>query len=94
MIGKFIGIFGLSFLAVKMKLAKLSSDLRWRHIFGIAFLGGIGFTMSIFICNLAFTDPETIVSSKMSILISSFMAAMVGLAILKINAKAKVGSVT
>lgn len=82
-IGKFIGIFGLSLLAVKINVAKLSSDLNWRHILGISFLGGIGFTMSIFITNLAFNDTKTIVSSKMSILLASLIAAVIGLVILR-----------
>jgi Na+:H+ antiporter, NhaA family len=81
--GKFLGIFLLSYLAVKSKLASLSEDLNWRHILGVSFLGGIGFTMSIFITNLAFSEVEIIVSSKMSILLASLFAAVVGLFILK-----------
>jgi NhaA family Na+:H+ antiporter len=82
-IGKFIGIFLTSFLAVKIGLASLSSDLNWRHIMGISLLGGIGFTMSIFITNLAFIDRDVIIASKMSILLASFCAAIMGLIILK-----------
>ena len=81
--GKFMGIFLISFLAVKMGLANLSSDLNWQHIMGISLLGGIGFTMSIFITNLAFADPDVIIASKMSILLASFCAAIMGLIILK-----------
>jgi Na+:H+ antiporter, NhaA family len=82
-IGKLVGIFGLSYLAVKTKIATLSSELTWGHIFGVSLLGGIGFTMSIFITNLAFTDPEIIVASKVSILLASFVAAILGLIVLK-----------
>ena len=78
-IGKFTGIFLLSFLSVKAGLAQLSADLRWTHIAGISFLGGIGFTMSIFISNLAFDDPSIITGAKMSILAGSFIAALLGL---------------
>jgi NhaA family Na+:H+ antiporter len=91
--GKFLGIFLLSYVAVKSKLASLSEDLNWRHILGVSFLGGIGFTMSIFITNLAFSEVEIIVSSKMSILLASLLAAVVGLFILKKKQKAKPGTV-
>jgi len=83
LIGKLVGIFGLSYLAVKTKMASLSSELTWGHIFGVSILGGIGFTMSIFITNLAFTDSEIIVASKVSILLASFVAAILGLVALK-----------
>ncbi|MEO8404930.1 MAG: Na+/H+ antiporter NhaA [Chitinophagaceae bacterium] len=82
-IGKFIGIFCISFLAVKFRIATLSSDLNWKHVIGISLLGGIGFTMSIFITNLAFTDQSMIASSKMSILLASFLAAIAGLTFLR-----------
>ena len=82
-VGKFVGIFLTSFLAVKTGIASLSPDLNWRHVIGISLLGGIGFTMSIFIANLAFNDAEIITASKLSILLASFFAAIVGLIILK-----------
>lgn len=82
-IGKFIGIFLASFLSVKAKLAAISSELSWWHIAGAACLGGIGFTMSIFIANLAFNDAEIITASKMSILLASVVAACIGLIVLK-----------
>jgi Na+:H+ antiporter, NhaA family len=81
--GKLLGIFGLSYIAVKTKIAALSPELNWNHLLGIALLGGIGFTMSIFITNLAFEDPEVIVASKMTILLASLVAAILGLIILK-----------
>jgi NhaA family Na+:H+ antiporter len=82
-VGKFMGIFLVSYLAVKAGWARLSSELRWAHVLGISFLGGIGFTMSIFITNLAFNDPDVITASKMSILLASCLAALIGLVILK-----------
>jgi NhaA family Na+:H+ antiporter len=82
-LGKFIGISLLSYLSVKTGIAKLSNDLNWRLIIGISFLGGIGFTMSIFITNLAFEDAVTITASKISILAASFISAVIGLIILK-----------
>lgn len=82
-LGKFIGIFLGAYLAVKSGIAALGSGLTWRQISGVAFLGGIGFTMSIFISNLAFTDANLINESKISILAASLMASLVGLYILK-----------
>ena len=86
-VGKFLGIFVVSYLAVKLKLANLSEGLNWKHIAGIALLGGIGFTMSIFIANLAFDNSSLITSSKISILFASIMSAVLGLLILKIGVK-------
>lgn len=83
LLGKFAGIFLLSLAAIKTKLATLSDDLNRKHLLGISFLGGIGFTMSIFITNLAFSDPDIIIGSKLSILLASFVAAIVGLFVLK-----------
>jgi Na+:H+ antiporter, NhaA family len=59
-IGKPLGIFLLSFLAVSLGLCKLPEDLNWKAIFGVGLLGGIGFTMSIFITLLAFEDKTII----------------------------------
>jgi NhaA family Na+:H+ antiporter len=86
-VGKFIGIFLTSYIAVKTNLASLAAGVRWRHIMGLAFLGGIGFTMSIFIANLAFTDTAVINESKLSILLASFVSALTGLIILKTTSR-------
>lgn len=83
-IGKPLGIFIFSFVAVKIKLGELSKELNWRFLFGVACLAGIGFTMSIFITNLAFTDYTLITSSKLSIITASTISALSGLIILKI----------
>jgi NhaA family Na+:H+ antiporter len=81
--GKFLGIFLTSYVAVKFRLASLSPGVTWNHLLGVSFLGGIGFTMSIFIANLAFTDSTIITASKMSILLASLCSALIGLFILK-----------
>ncbi|MBK6331864.1 MAG: Na+/H+ antiporter NhaA [Bacteroidetes bacterium] len=82
-IGKPLGIFLLSFIGVKMGLCKLPSDLNWKSIIGVGFLGGIGFTMSIFITLLAF-DHETIINNaKLVILLSSLVTACIGYLMLK-----------
>jgi len=80
--GKPLGIALFSALAVKLGLSQLPSDVFWRHIIGAGFLGGIGFTMSIFITLLAFDNPEIVQSSKISILLGSFLAGIVGYIIL------------
>jgi NhaA family Na+:H+ antiporter len=81
-LGKPLGILSASFIAVKTGLSRLSEDLSWKHILGAGFLGGIGFTMSIFITLLAFVDPEIIQSTKIAILISSALAGLTGYLIL------------
>lgn len=79
LLGKPIGIFLMSFLAVKLRLADLPAGTRWMQILGVGVIGGIGFTMSIFIDNLAFTDPAYIDLGKATILITSVVAAVCGL---------------
>jgi NhaA family Na+:H+ antiporter len=84
-IGKPIGITLLSFIAVAIGICRLPLGLNWKHIFGAGLLGGIGFTMSIFITNLAFTgDASTINTSKMAILLASLTAGIVGFIWLKL----------
>ena len=83
-IGKPLGISLFSYLAVKFKLSKLPTELKWGNIVGVGFLGGIGFTMSIFITLLAYTDMDMANNAKISILIGSVVAAIIGLVWLKI----------
>ena len=79
LLGKFIGVCLASFCAVKIGLCLLPNDVRWKHILGAGWLTGIGFTMSIFITNLAFeTDGNLINVSKMAILLASFLAGLLG----------------
>lgn len=84
-LGKPLGIFLFSLLAVKLGLSRLPEEVHWNHIVGAGFLGGIGFTMSIFITLLAFGNPDIAQSSKVSILLSSFAAGFVGFLVLKIQ---------
>jgi NhaA family Na+:H+ antiporter len=83
-IGKPLGIFAFSFLAVTVGLSSLSQDLRWKDLIGAGFLGGIGFTMSIFITLLAFNDAGMVNGSKIAILFSSLAAGIIGFSILKL----------
>jgi NhaA family Na+:H+ antiporter len=87
-LGKPLGITLLSFAAVTIGICRLPLDLNWRHIFGAGLLGGIGFTMSIFITNLAFVgNSETINASKMAILLASLTAGTIGFLWLKLLGK-------
>jgi len=88
-VGKPLGIFGLTFLAVTLGLCKLPADLNWKTIFGVGLLAGIGFTMSIFITLLAFDNETIINNSKIVILISSLIAGSLGFLTLKLALKPK-----
>lgn len=83
LIGKPIGISLFSFLSVKLKISQLPKDLSWKSILGVSFLGGIGFTMSIFITLLAFSESNYVTNAKIMILISSLIAGIIGLLFLK-----------
>ncbi len=82
-VGKPLGVLLFAFTAVKLKISNLAEDINWKHIAGAGVLGGIGFTMSIFITLLAFTDGETVVSSKIAVLLASCIAGIVGFIYLK-----------
>ena len=86
-VGKPLGIVLASFAAVALGLSTLPEDITWRHVAGAGLLGGIGFTMSIFITNLAFAaSPEFVNGSKMAILVASLLAGALGLAWLRFAA--------
>ena len=86
-VGKPLGIFLFTFLAVAFGLCKLPGDLNWKSILGVGFLGGIGFTMSIFVTLLAFDNETIINNAKFVILISSLIAGLVGFISLKLALK-------
>ena len=79
-LGKFVGIAAFSWAAVQLRMARLPADVRWSHLLGAAWLGGIGFTMSLFIAQLAFSSPDIIEEAKLGILLGSAMSAGIGLA--------------
>jgi NhaA family Na+:H+ antiporter len=81
--GKPLGIFLLSFLAIKLGISEMPSDVSWKAIVGTGFLGGIGFTMSIFITLLAFDDASVINTAKTAILIGSAVSGLAGYFYLK-----------
>jgi Na+:H+ antiporter, NhaA family len=80
--GKPLGIILFALLAVKFGLAKLPEQVGYKELLGIGFLGGIGFTMSIFITILAFGETAIAQNSKIAILLGSFSSAFIGLLIL------------
>jgi len=78
-LGKPIGIVLASIAAVRLKLCVLPAGVHWRHVVLVGLLGGIGFTMSIFIANLAFEDPRLLAAAKFAVLVASVLAATLGL---------------
>ncbi|WP_088323090.1 Na+/H+ antiporter NhaA [Polaribacter tangerinus] len=90
-LGKGLGIPMVIFIAKKLNLVQLPSDISFRQIIGVSFIAGIGFTMAIFIASLAFADsPELISSAKIGILIGSLIAAILGYFILRFSNKKEV----
>lgn len=86
--GKQFGIFLFTWIGAKLKLGILPADLSWRHIYGMACLAGIGFTMSLFIANLAFVEFEHIQLAKIGTLAGSVLSGIVGIIVL-MNTKPK-----
>lgn len=85
-LGKSIGISFTIFLAKKFKIIKVPEDITPRHILGVSFLAGIGFTMAIFIAGLAFgSHPEYIDSAKIGILLGSLISAIIGFVVLRVD---------
>ncbi len=88
LLGKPLGILGLSWLLVRLGWAKLGTAVTWRHMVGAAFLAGIGFTMSLFINELAFRDPDLRQQAKLGIIIASVIAGIIGFLVLRTAATA------
>ncbi|MES2919098.1 MAG: Na+/H+ antiporter NhaA [Pseudomonadota bacterium] len=78
-LGKFIGISAFSWVAIQAGLARLPAGVSWGQLMGAAWLGGIGFTMSLFISQLAFSDPLFAEQAKLGILVASALATAIGL---------------
>jgi NhaA family Na+:H+ antiporter len=90
-LGKPLGIWLFSFIGVGLGLCALPNDIKWKNIIGAGFLGGIGFTMSIFITLLAFDKADIVNNSKIAILISSLISGAIGFFILKLTLKKRIG---
>lgn len=82
-LGKQIGIFTSTWLAVRLGLAEMPTDASWRQVYGTAALGGIGFTMSLFIGSLAFPDPSYAVAVRVGVLVGSLASGVLGYAVLR-----------
>jgi NhaA family Na+:H+ antiporter len=85
-IGKQLGVFGTLFILIKLGLAKMPQNSNWMQVYGVSALTGIGFTMSIFIGNLAFTGQDQILNdARIGILFASLLAALLGYVILHLS---------
>ncbi len=78
LIGKQLGIFIFSYFAVRLNLAKLPKGANWKHIYGTAIIGGIGFTMSVFIADLALVNGTSLALAKLSIILGSLLSGVLG----------------
>ena len=84
--GKFIGIYLFTWLIVKMKLACLGDEMTWKNLTGICLLGGIGFTVSLFIANLSFGDQLVLLNqAKMGVILGTVMSGIVGYIVLSLT---------
>ena len=88
-IGKQIGVFGLTFILVKMGMARLPHGANWVQIYGVSCLAGIGFTMSLFIGSLSFEDPDMLNAVRLGVLSGSAVSAVLGYLALHLSSKAK-----
>ncbi|KQS27907.1 Na+/H+ antiporter NhaA [Dyadobacter sp. Leaf189] len=86
-IGKLVGVFGFTWLMVRLGIADLPRLVNWKHIFGVALLAGVGFTMSLFVTNLAFADELHIDAAKYGILLASVVSGTAGIVYLRTTSK-------
>jgi NhaA family Na+:H+ antiporter len=85
-VGKQLGVFGFSFIAIKLKLAELPEGSNWLQLYGVSVLTGIGFTMSLFVASLAFVDDQVFqYTDKLAILIGSFASGLLGYVLLRMS---------
>jgi NhaA family Na+:H+ antiporter len=89
LLGKQIGVFGATYLTVKIGLARLPEGVNWTHIYGLACLAGIGFTMSLFIGGLSFADPALMNQVRLGVLSGSIVSALLGYGVLYWAGRAK-----
>ncbi|HCI46434.1 MAG TPA: Na+/H+ antiporter NhaA [Rhodospirillaceae bacterium] len=83
LIGKQVGVFGFGFVAIKLKLCKLPEGAKWIQFYATSLLAGIGFTMSLFIGNLAFSDPVYATDVRLGVLAGSILSGILGYALLR-----------
>jgi NhaA family Na+:H+ antiporter len=92
-IGKPLGILAGSWLAVRIGWRQLPPGVTWRGVLLVGMLGGIGFTMSIFIATLAFVDPQHLAAAKIGVLIGSAVSGILGLAFGYLHYRREPGSI-
>ncbi len=85
-VGKQIGVAGFGFVAIKLKICQLPDGASWLQFYGTCLLAGIGFTMSLFIGNLAFTDPAFATDVRLGVLSGSLLSGLLGFALLRMCA--------
>lgn len=89
LVGKTLGIFGATWAAVRLRLAPMPTGARWPHVFGVALMGGVGFTMSLFVTGLAFKGaPALEAAAKIGILSGSLVSALAGIVVLRLSSGA------
>lgn len=93
-VGKFLGIFGITFLLLKLKLVKLPKKMTVSHLLGISVLSGIGFTMCLFITTLAYDNPQHVTQAKIAIFAASIIAGISGYILLNRKPKNEIGSIS
>jgi len=81
--GKQIGVFGATWIGAKTGLARLPEGVTWQHVYGVACLTGVGFTMSLFIGSLAFSSPETMNTVRLGVISGSLLSGIVGYIVLR-----------
>jgi NhaA family Na+:H+ antiporter len=81
--GKTIGVFGATFLAVRLGIGRLPQGTTWGHILGLAACAGVGFTVALFVASLSFTDPALTDAAKLGILLGSLLSGILGYALLR-----------
>ena len=85
-VGKQLGVFGAAWLAIRFGLASMPEGLGWRHVYGVSLLAGVGFTMSLFIGTLAFSDPAQQDAVRIGVLLGSILSACAGYLVLRLRA--------
>jgi NhaA family Na+:H+ antiporter len=86
-LGKQLGVFGVTWIMVRLRLAQLPQGVGWLHIYGLACLAGIGFTMSLFIGSLSFADPALMNAVRLGVLSGSAISALLGFGMLMLAAR-------
>lgn len=86
-VGKQLGVFSFIWLGVKCGLCQKPEAVKWSHLYGLALLTGIGFTMSLFIGTLAYEDSDTLAQVRLGVLVASLLSAVAGFMVLKLSAE-------